>query len=605
MINIPNGWAIKSKKSVLKAHGNHGYKIDYSLCFSENMNFADEVPEDVKKSAKPGDIYSNKLTNNVLQQGNDSQWRPLSLSKDARANLSKQTKLKKLRMKLDKLVSEMIPYYASTLFDKYKKETLKDLGVDFNPSDPDYPDSGGIEKIAPLFKKAQDIANKMAQIDSSVDANSVISEIKSIVMGEKSNQLFEKQKQNITWGQYEKQVKQALKEKEQGGSDHILTLDKIGKESEKKDQELLDALENKNAIKGVISSFVSSIENKDARKDIEMSLLVILSNISSSIGSDELDDYTIESTLEEFDQIRNVAKELDFKDKNSTYALLDRVARIAKIKGLDQLVPEQYKPKSKEEREEEEDRGHKPIDLPKEKQNYGNILDSEYRYEPETTIDDLPDWLIDRFNNQTEHFSELIKGGFGKQYGQFEDISPDSLMAVYEYTSQDFFFRMNNLARGRATRDTLNKIRKGGGDYLDEQEDEMDYGADYLIPLLDKALDEMKIQKAETLYRGANSEKLKEAFLARNIGDIIYDHGYMSASPSEEIARKFGSEVVIIIEEAMGYKVSDASEFKHEGERLFPRGSAFEITDIKNKRGTLYVTLSHLPTDEEIDKYRE
>lgn len=77
-MNIPEGWAIKSEELVSKAHGDLGYELDYSLCFSEKTDFAVEIPESIKKTAKAGYVFLNKLTGHRLQKGIDGLWRVIS-----------------------------------------------------------------------------------------------------------------------------------------------------------------------------------------------------------------------------------------------------------------------------------------------------------------------------------------------------------------------------------------------------------------------------------------------------------------------------------------------------------------------------------------------
>lgn len=77
-MNIPEGWAIKSEELVSKAHGDLGYELDYSACFSEKADFTMEVPEKIKKTAKTGYVFVNKLTGNKLQKGIDGLWRKIT-----------------------------------------------------------------------------------------------------------------------------------------------------------------------------------------------------------------------------------------------------------------------------------------------------------------------------------------------------------------------------------------------------------------------------------------------------------------------------------------------------------------------------------------------
>lgn len=75
MINLPEGWAIKSEDLVSKTHGDLGYELDYSLCYTESTDFTMQIPENIKRVAKAGYVWLNKLTGYRLQKGMDGRWR--------------------------------------------------------------------------------------------------------------------------------------------------------------------------------------------------------------------------------------------------------------------------------------------------------------------------------------------------------------------------------------------------------------------------------------------------------------------------------------------------------------------------------------------------
>lgn len=258
------------------------------------------------------------------------------------------------------------------------------------------------------------------------------------------------------------------------------------------------------------------------------------------------------------------------------------------IKSLQGMGLEEFLPKT---RQKKEDQVKPDINVPEEEQNYGKMLEPDFRYEPTVKFEDLSEKWRDGFNAYVESSQRLIDGG--KLPDIYNGVTADSMAAMRKYTGSSYTW-MNNLARGKADITQDPSLKK----------------YDYMLGLVDQGLQAMKLQPPETLKRGVGSAKLRKAFSARKPGEMIYDHGYFSASSSKSTAQSFEgygeSSVMFTIKNAQGYYVDTISECKGEEERIFPRGSAFKITSIKElPNGQLSVEMEHVLSDSEKEKYQK
>lgn len=258
------------------------------------------------------------------------------------------------------------------------------------------------------------------------------------------------------------------------------------------------------------------------------------------------------------------------------------------IKSLQGMGLEEFLPKI---RQKKEDQVKPDIDIPEEEQNYGKMLEPDFRYEPTVKFEDLGEKWREGFNAYVESSQKLIDGG--KLPDIYNGVTADSMAAMRKYTGSSYTW-MNNLARGKADITQDPSLKK----------------YDYMLGLVDQGLQAMKLQPPETLKRGVGSAKLRKAFSARKPGEMIYDHGYFSASSSKGTAQSFEgygtSSVMFTIKNAQGYYVDTISECKGEEERIFPRGSAFKITKIEElPNGQLSVEMEHVLSDSEKEKYQK
>ena len=119
------------------------------------------------------------------------------------------------------------------------------------------------------------------------------------------------------------------------------------------------------------------------------------------------------------------------------------------------------------------------------------------------------------------------------------------------------------------------------------------------IKSIDTAFKRFKNPKATTVWRGLSTDGFKAGLTGKlRVGATYRDKGYMSATFDQEIAKKYGTGIVLEITlpkgKSTGAYIGNLSDWKIEKEYLIKHGSRFKVTGIADLGDNKLVSLKYV-----------